>query len=156
MKTRKSNKGLSLIELLIALSLVGLVLSAAGMLYFSGLKGWERSSSQTEVQQNLRIAMHTLNSEIRKADKIKIFKDQKKIVLTYDDDTVKTYLFDSLTKEIRLGESGSTVAMHIEDCSFEYSTNLIKISLIVSSTGKIESMDYTFRIYTRGKEVHEY
>ncbi|MDI6705416.1 MAG: prepilin-type N-terminal cleavage/methylation domain-containing protein [Bacillota bacterium] len=157
----KGKGGFSLVELLVSLGLIGLVIAAAGLLYFSGVKGWERSENQVEVQQNLRIALNTLSTEVRKADVIEIDKIQKKITLTfYDDDgavsAVRSYRFNEDRKEIWLDESSSTVAMYIQDCSFDYDDDsLLTISVTTQPLKGMESRNYTFSINTRGKSVYE-
>ncbi len=151
----KKEEGFSVIELLIALGLTVLILSAAAMVCFYGQQNWERVAGQAEVQQNLRIAMHTLSTGIRQADVIEIYRQEKKIVLK-NDDTIKSYIFDPSTKEIKLGESGSTVAMQMEECNFRYSKGLIEIFLSTPAWKGMEGTDYVFTIYARGKEVYQY
>jgi len=153
MHSTKNKEGVSLVELMVALGLVALVFSAAGLMYFTGVKGWDRCENQVEVQQNLRIAMNVLNTEIRRADAVNIYLDEKKIVLTYSDASTKTYEYKSDAKEIRLGGSSSTVAMYIDDCVFDYDAgkDLIEVSIIIQG----EAKPYTFKINARGKIVNE-
>ncbi|AYO30721.1 prepilin-type N-terminal cleavage/methylation domain-containing protein [Biomaibacter acetigenes] len=150
----KNTKGFSLVELLVTIGLVSLVITAASLAYFSGVKAWVRSGNQVEVQQNLRIAMNTLSDEIQMADTININTAEKRISLLFDDGSTRSYYYDSASKEIRLAESGSTVAMYIIGCDFEYSNNLISISLTTEARQGVKSGTYVFRINARGKEVN--
>jgi prepilin-type N-terminal cleavage/methylation domain-containing protein len=151
-----NNKGFTMVELLISLGLFGLIISAAGFLYFTGVEGFNRSENQVKVQQNLRVAMNTLSSEIRKADKINIQPNKQKIELTFSDGSLKSYEFVSSHKEIRLAESNSTLAMYIENCRFQYEgeNNLIKITLSNQEFSGVQSREYTFSINARGKVVN--
>lgn len=149
--------GFSLVELMICLGLAVLVVAAAGLMYYSGVRAWVRSENQAEVQQNLRIALNTLNAEIRKADAIEVYRTQKKITLTYHNGASKSYRFNQGRNEIWLDESNNTVAMHIRDCSFDYDGgSLLTISVTTRALEGIESSSCTLRINTRGKTVHGY
>lgn len=150
----KNTKGFSLVELLVTIGLVSLVITAASLAYFSGVKAWVRSGNQVEVQQNLRIAINTLSNEIKMADTININTAEKRISLLFNDGSTRSYYYDSASKEIRLAESGSTVAMYISGCDFEYYNNLISISLTTEARQGVKSGTYVFRINARGKEVN--
>lgn len=152
----KSSRGISLVELLVALGLAGMVITSAAMVYFAGIKAWDRSESQLEVQQNLRVAMNTLVNEIRRADVIEVYSSEEKIVLMFSDGSVRSYRFHPASKEIRLDESNSTVAMHIDSCDFEYGGGLISISITTREMEGVGGREYTFRINARGKMVYEY
>jgi prepilin-type N-terminal cleavage/methylation domain-containing protein len=151
-----NNKGFTMVELLISLGLLGLIITAAGFFYFTGVEGFNRSENQVKVQQNLRVAMNTLSSEVRRADKIHIDLDKTKIKLTVSDGSSRSYEFISSDKEIRLAESNSTVAMYIEDCRFQYDdgSNLIKITLSNQAFTGVQSREYSFSINARGKVVN--
>ena len=72
MKRIHGQGGFSIAELMIALGLTSLVAAASFMVYFAGVKAWKRAENLVEIQQNLRIALNTLSTEIRKADYFKI------------------------------------------------------------------------------------
>lgn len=147
-----NNKGFSIAELLIALGLASLVVTAAFMVYFSGTKAWSRAENQMEAQQNLRIAINILSTEVRKADFFKIEPGNRGIMLIYKDEPSKTYRFHQGSGEIRMYGSGTTVAMYIEDCSFSYANGLITIEITTKEMDGIEEKTYIFGINARGKE----
>jgi|GEM_PF-2388056 len=68
------NKGLTLIELLIALALTGMILSLGYTLYFFGTGSFERGTAQAQAQHNARLADEYLKAELRNALKIEIAK----------------------------------------------------------------------------------
>jgi prepilin-type N-terminal cleavage/methylation domain-containing protein len=149
-------KGFSLVEMLIALAFASLIITTAGFVYISGVKAWIKGENQIEVQQNLRIAMNTLYNEIRIADTIDIYSSGRKIKLHYSDINLseKSYIFDPFSKEIKLQDSSSTVAMYIEDLRFQYYNNLILISVTTETKEGVASRNYFFRINARGKKVN--
>ncbi len=151
MKYLINRKGFSLVELLMVLGLTGIVIAAVYMVYCSGVKAWIRAGEQMEVQQNLRIAMDTLSSAIRRADVIRIAPGKREIVLESHDGTTKAYKFDPASGEIRISQSGATVSMHIQDCRFSCADNLITVEITTKSMRGIDQARYIFRINARGK-----
>jgi prepilin-type N-terminal cleavage/methylation domain-containing protein len=145
------DKGFSLVELLMVLGLTGIVAAAVFMAYYSGAKAWHRAENQVEVQQNLRIAMDTLSTEVRRADYFGIAPGQREIMLVYADGTTKAYKFHPASGEIRISQSGATVAMHIENLRFTCDNNLLTIEITTKGMEGIEQKKYSFSINIRGK-----
>ena len=65
--TTNNNKGFTLIEILVALALTGIVLGAIYTAYQSQQKTYIMQESIAEMQQNLRAAMYLMTQEIRMA-----------------------------------------------------------------------------------------
>lgn len=151
MKRIHGKGGFSIAELLIALGLTSLVAAASFMVYFAGAKAWKRAENLVEVQQNLRIAMNTLNTEIRKADYFKIQHGNREITISYPNGSTKGYKYHPVSGEIRISESGATVAMHIDDLKFSYRDGLIIIEITTKAMEGVRGEKYTFSIYARGK-----
>ncbi len=59
--------GLTLVELLVTLAIIGFVITAVYTFYLSGLSGWKRSTDRMEYQQNARIAMDKMVRDLRYA-----------------------------------------------------------------------------------------
>ncbi len=64
---KKNEEGVTLLELLIALVITGVVVSAGYGLYLNQHEGWLIQEQITNMQQNARIAMHELETRIRMA-----------------------------------------------------------------------------------------
>jgi len=64
--------GLTLIELLITLSLTGLIIASVYSFYLTGLKKWQSSIAILDYQQSARIAMEKVVHELRYAHGIEI------------------------------------------------------------------------------------
>lgn len=67
MKRIFNAKGLSLIELLIILALLGIVLSGITALLFNSMDMYSRNDSQWQVQQDARYAERLISNDIRSA-----------------------------------------------------------------------------------------
>jgi prepilin-type N-terminal cleavage/methylation domain-containing protein len=67
-RKRKTNqRGFTLLELLIALIMTGVLVSAGYGVYINQHKGWMIQEQITSMQQNARVAMHELETRIRMA-----------------------------------------------------------------------------------------
>jgi prepilin-type N-terminal cleavage/methylation domain-containing protein len=88
----KPEKGFTLIEMLITLSMIGFVIAAVYSFYLTGLKGWERSTEQVEYQQSARIALDKIVHELTAAKAVSIKKQGKEIRFNIHGDT-RTFRF---------------------------------------------------------------
>ena len=63
-------KGLTLVEILVALAILTIVLGTAINLYLQGVFSWQRQDHFLEAQDNLRIAADRLVRELRQAQRL--------------------------------------------------------------------------------------
>ena len=69
-KGRNNEKGVTLIELLAALSLLSIILLLASSVHLLGLKQSSSQTSEIQNQSNVRLAMNIITREIRKASTV--------------------------------------------------------------------------------------
>ena len=90
-----SNRGISLLEALIALFLTGIVMTIVFSLYVSQHKNWNTQGEITEMQQNARASIDELTRQIRMAghqlplgiDGIRAYNtNPDTIIVSYSDD----------------------------------------------------------------------
>ncbi|MCM3725302.1 prepilin-type N-terminal cleavage/methylation domain-containing protein [Neobacillus cucumis] len=67
---RNNEKGVTLIELLAALSLLSIILLLASSVHLLGLKQSSSQTSEIQNQSNVRLAMNSITREIRKASTV--------------------------------------------------------------------------------------
>lgn len=75
---RSQENGFTLIEMVVAFALLGLVITALYSFYFSGLHNWNHSIRQMEYQQSARIAMDKMIRELQYAHLVKYSVDSEK------------------------------------------------------------------------------
>ncbi len=66
-RSRHHEDGFTLIEMVIAFAILGLVITALYTFYLSGLQSWNRSIDRMEYQQTTRIAMDKMIRELQNA-----------------------------------------------------------------------------------------
>ena len=64
---RRPPGGYSLVELLVAMGLLGLLLSATGLLLSGALAAWDWGAGRVEAQQSVRPALERMARELREA-----------------------------------------------------------------------------------------
>lgn len=85
MKALKNRRGVTLIELLVALGLVSIVLAAVYNIMLTGMKTYNLSFAQAQNQGVLRAAMLSLSTSMRSADTVSVSGTS----LIIGDETVK-------------------------------------------------------------------
>lgn len=130
---RERDKGFTLLEVVIAMTLLSIVLLAGNQLLFSGLKSWIHGEEQIDVVQNMRVGMDFMTREIRSATGVKTANSSYIIitVLNYDFSTGDVrYQYDNVDKELERKEGSSSpqpVSSRISGLTFSYdSGNPIK------------------------------
>lgn len=84
-----NKKGITLIELVIAIGLLSVVMAMGYSLYLTGVKGFLRETTSVDNQFQVRYASSTIGRQIRRADTVKI--DAGKLKLTYPDGSSLVY-----------------------------------------------------------------
>lgn len=64
----KQNKGITLVEMLIAVALISVVVSLGYMFYFTGFKSFDRNVDRVELQQNVRHSMSFISKRLFNAN----------------------------------------------------------------------------------------
>ena len=66
-KTHPSERGFTIAELVVAMALSGVLMAGIYSAYYSQQKAYVAQDQVTEMQQNLRVALYHLESEVRMA-----------------------------------------------------------------------------------------
>ena len=71
-KTGSNQSGLTLVEIVITIAILGAVITAIYSFYLTGLRGWNRSVDRMEYQQSARIAVDRAVNELLIASEVEI------------------------------------------------------------------------------------
>jgi len=121
---RKSRRGFTLVEILIAAGLFGIVSLALATIFFFSTRSFVSMTTYAELDKINRTAMDKLTYEIRQANHVNaVTMDDSGhisgISLINGDGQAVTYNFDSATKQLVRSASGSSQVL-LEDCSLIY------------------------------------
>ncbi len=137
MNTFTNNKGVTLIELLVTLAIIGFVITALYSFYLTGLRGWQRGTDRMEAQQSARIAMDKIIREVRFAEEISLDEDKSTLRFKVEDN-IRTLRFRLVNDEIVFdscpdGEGSyfhTKIALGITDLKFNLEdSELLKITI---------------------------
>lgn len=161
-----NEKGFSLIESIIAMSLTSLAVIIILLVYTNNYSSFIKETEKIEVQENLRVAMNRMTDEIKLSTISPVITDSANpgvstdtgdriyFKLTYNGaNTAFRYYFDSTNREIQryvAGEGNSPVASHIDKLFFEFDSgeNSVTIS-ITGSKGKSGVVELTSKVNLR-------
>jgi len=79
----KQQRGFSLIEMMVAVVILGLIILALVTFFTGGTKAWVAGQSQLKAQRNARQAMDRMVREIREGSSFVIDSDGNRITISY-------------------------------------------------------------------------
>lgn len=139
----KNNKGITLVELIVALAIFSIIISLTFSMLLSGNRTFNMQIDDVEDFSSVRNGMDYITREIRKADKVDVLLNNiLKLNETddYDGDIYKLHN-NSITK------NGSIVISNINEFNIKRDNSKIDIEI----KGK-ENPPLSSTIYIRGKE----
>ncbi|MEG6522549.1 PilW family protein [Desulfotomaculum sp. 1211_IL3151] len=106
-----NKKGVTIIELMITLAMILIVIGLSYLFYFYVVRSFEISSTQSAVQENVRLAKNLIDKEIRRASYIKIEEPPDDVnkynhhIMTADGKIKKdtNYLLGNLSEGVEMG-----------------------------------------------------
>lgn len=141
-------QGITLIELLVTLTILGFVITALYTFYLSGLQSWNRSIDSMEYQQSARIAMNKMINEIRYAQEVDIRSDSNDLLYFWTEHRGKKTLFRFRLsgRQLLLEQRGANdthyaynvIALGISGLSFAIDENDTVLITIRAGDGKKE------------------
>jgi prepilin-type N-terminal cleavage/methylation domain-containing protein len=144
----KYRKGLSLIELLIVLGLIGIIIALAFSLDLFAIKTLAIGDKNAQLQHNIRLASDYITKELRTAYSINVYEsmptiDTERRYFYIEGNTIKHYKSGAV-KDIMMGPPSEMVPELI----FEINADNDKIiKYIVSGTYKLKTFSLTSEVY---------
>lgn len=120
-KTGSNQSGLTLVEIIITMAILGAVITVIYAFYLTGLQGWNRSVDRMEYQQSARIAVDRVVNELLTAKEVEIRDNNHHTIYYLLDKDGSPALF-------RLRLTGNQLAIERRDTSYP-SYNIVALGL---------------------------
>lgn len=149
MRKMNNQKGFTLVETIIALTILSFLVTAVLLIYAEGYLNYAKSNQKIEVQENLRLTLNKMSREIRQASSIPGFfdynptidtnndgnpsNDWDKITFSLNGKTI-SYYYDLTGKEIQRsvdGEGHNPMASHVTGLEFQYDSKVKTVTIII-------------------------
>ncbi len=147
MNLLSNQKGLTLLELIISVGLLGIIMAAGLTLYLTGVKTWKTGDVQLELQQNARIAIKTISEAVRDAKTVEVLDEGNRIsIVTNKGENIEFYYKDKKLMR-KKNHTSNTVANYVENIVFKKESSLIFISIEVKKED--HSVELETKIFPR-------
>lgn len=149
----RNNKGFSLVELLVSISLMMLIFNIIMNMFFFMMRVWYNDNRMIELQQETRFSVDSIVRDIAYAKSFQIYSDRFEIITDVDNKpNVKiVYQLNKNASQSRLMRdnqpvTGETITGKISVVSLSFEalnpkTVLIKMSLIDTETKQVFTLD---------------
>ena len=118
----KNNNGLTLVELLIALSLVGLVVTVVFSFFMVGMRAYGKGNIQADMQYEVRRASNKISDEIRHAKSISLSSGSNSLTIS---DLIDSNYSPTLEFSINENIMKITVQASEDTLSYELETEIL-------------------------------
>jgi len=144
----RDEKGLTLIELIVTMLIISLLLGSIYGILEGTLKLWLHGSELLDIQQNARVAVNTLETEIRRADRVNSNSSSTSLNLTINGQLTRYYLSGTQLLRSVSGEGNNPVAYNIKHLIFTYYPSVSSCSL-VEIYMEFESQGHVYKINSK-------
>lgn len=141
----KNNKGLTLVEVLVATALTVLVIAVIFSLYLFGNRSFAKSRNQYDIQSDVRLAMDAIVKELRFATSMEILNADKACDISeqeegfnyiyIDDGKLLHSIYDEVSGERKIVSYGSHFKAH-PDMFVKIDSSTLGIDLISEYNGQ--------------------
>lgn len=145
----KTEKGITLVELLAILALTGVLLSVSMQFFMVNLNGMNHQNVRAQLQREVTMMIEVLNRETYSATNIVIDDSGENVVICQLDGQKTRFSLE----ENKFMQNNNQVASHLETLSFstnEDEPNLLKVKLGLEMPNGRNSVNYeevaTFRL----------
>ncbi len=143
----RGTRGYTLLELLAALAITGMVVAALGGLLLNGFRACQRVEARSEVQEAARVGLEMIARDIRSCQSLREITEDR-VIMNGADGSRLEYFVSSQTLYRSIRGVSNPVANQVQDLSFrEVYPDLVEVSL---TTGDGE---FSYPLRTRVKRM---
>jgi len=141
----KSNKGMTLIETILASGLIAVLVMIGYMFYFTGVKAFDRNADRAQMQHNVRYSISYISEALLGAGNLDVIVEPNKLIINQ-----AAFKLDEGALKINRNyfSSGSQFTVLAENITtFEVTRSGKMISVMITS--KPENLDEPFMLGTQ-------
>ncbi len=146
-------QGFTLVEIIIALTVFALLFTVIAYLQAKGTNSYTSTSQQVDVQENLRLALSKMSTELRAANPSTVRISNKGRTISFDNsDGLAGFRHDPYSRELETYINGVWLpfASNIEDVLFQYHPELAVVDITVKGKkGSSEIQELTTTVSLR-------
>ena len=143
----KAERGFSLVELLVATAITGLVVSGLGTAIYQIITVTEYGNDKLTAMHELQNAAHWFSLDGQRASTA---SGGSELVLTLSDDSLITYSLVDTELYRMAGGLNMTLAQNITSANFSVENRTITMTITSSPTGRWDVSDNgTYKVYLR-------
>lgn len=145
---RKSEAGVTLLELLLVMALLGILFAIVSGFFLQALALYGRQSGDTAVQSDLRYAMDYMVRELRTAKAVlSITENGSKITYTAGQGTPSTRYFQLRGSTIQRYDN-QPLCQYVGSLQFAYDNETAKAAISLSSVTVVPGRNFPYNLYT--------
>jgi type II secretory pathway pseudopilin PulG len=153
MKTKlglKSKKGISLVEILIYLALIGLVLQGVLGLMIYGFDSYNTNFNLVQQEKTISDAISALRKDIESASSVNVDSTKKILTLKLYNSAVKVWTLDVADNSLKVGSTQVVDGIDVSNSNFYKQSGrlILEIKPIETNTKKYKNRNYTEPIIT--------
>lgn len=131
-----NNKGFSLVELLVALAISSIILTAVALLVTNGVSGYNKQTTMSELQDEANLTMNHIINAVMEADNIDLVQESSGpntfAFITNDGNgkvAANKYMYDSASKTLYVGgllddfTNGSPLCVDVDSFKVQLTSN---------------------------------
>ena len=146
----KQEQGMSLVELLIATAVTGIIVSVLGTAVYQTITVSEFGNDKITALHELQNTVHWVGMDVQKA---LTATGGSELVLTLPDSSSITYSLSGTRLHRTAGGSQMTLARNISSISFSIENRIVTMEIASTPTGRQGVVEQeTYRIYLRPAE----
>ncbi|KUO50577.1 MAG: hypothetical protein APF76_07980 [Desulfitibacter sp. BRH_c19] len=148
MKKVFDENGLTLIELIVTVTIISFLLAGIYGILGGTFKLWQQGSEKIDIQQNARIALNMLETDIRRADKVYSYSGPSSLYLSVNNQQIRYHLSGTQMLKAASGQGNNPVAYNLKELQYNYYPTVSSCTL-VEVYMELESQGYVYELSSK-------
>ncbi len=148
MKQAINEDGLTLVELIVTITIITFLLASIYGILGGTFKLWQQGSEKIDMQQNARIALNMLETDIKRADMVYSYSGPTSMYLNINNQQIRYHLSGTQLLKAASGQGNNPVAYNLKELHYNYYPTVSSCS-IVEIFMEFESEGYVYELSSK-------